>query len=50
MKFIDSAKFMATSLSILVGNLTGGIRKIKCEGYDCFLKYDSVKENSIKYK
>ena len=41
---------MATSLSNLVENLTEGIHKTKCKDCDCFFKYDSVKENSIKYK
>ena len=41
---------MVTSLSNLVDNLTKGIHKFKCKNCDCFLKYESVKENSIKYK
>ena len=49
-KFIDSARFMATSLSNLVNNLTEGIHKIKYKECDCFLKYESVKYNLIKYK
>ena len=49
-KFIDSARFMPTSLSNLVVNLTEGIRKIKCKDCDYFLEYRSVKDNSIKYK
>ena len=49
-KRIGSARFMATSLSNLVDNLTEGIHKIKCKDCDCFLEYDSVKENSVKYK
>ena len=40
---------MATSLSKFVDNLTKGIHKIKCKDCDCFLEYESVKENSIKY-
>ena len=36
MKFIDSASFMATSLSNLADNLTEGIHKIKCRHCDCF--------------
>ena len=32
-KFIDSTRFMATSLSNLVDHLTEGIQKIKCK--DC---------------
>ena len=48
-KFIDT-RFMETLLSSLVDNLIEGIHKIKCKDCDCFLKYESVKDNSIKYK
>ena len=41
---------MAPSLSNLVDNLTEAIRKFKCKDCDCFLEYESVKENSIKNK
>ena len=41
---------MASSLSNLVDNLTEGIHKIKCKDCDCFLEYESVKDNLIKYK
>ena len=37
-KFINSARFMATSLSNLINNLTEGIHKIECEDCDCFLE------------
>ena len=40
---------MASSLSNLVDNLTEGIHKIKCK-HECFLEYESVKDNLIKYK
>ena len=49
-KFIDSARFMATSLSNLADNLTEQIHKTKCKDCDCFLEYDSVKNNLIQYK
>ena len=41
-KFIDSARFMATSLSNLGDNLVEGIHKIKCKDGDCFLEYESA--------
>ena len=34
----------------LVDNLTEGIHKIKFKDCNCFLEYQSVKENLIKYK
>ena len=42
-KFIDSAKFMASSSS----NLTEGTHKIKCKNCDCFSEYKRVKGNLI---
>ena len=49
-QFIDSTRFMASSLSNLVDNLAVGIHKIKCKDCDCFLEYESAKGNLIKYK
>ena len=49
-KFIDSAMFMASSLSNLFDNLAEGIHKIKHKCCDCFLEYESVKDNLIKNK
>ena len=49
-KFIDSARFIASSLSSLVDNLVEGIHKIKCKACDCFLECESVEEKLIKYK
>ena len=37
-KFIDSPRYMTSSLSNLFENLTEGIHKIKCKDYDCLLK------------
>ena len=48
MKFIVTVIFMAKSLSNLVDNLTEGIHKIKCKDCDCFLEYESVKDNLMK--
>ena len=41
---------MSNSLSSLVDNFADGIYKIKCKDYDCFLEYENVEDNSIKYK
>ena len=41
---------MTTSLKNLVDNLRERIHKIKCKDWDCFLKYQNVKDSSIKYK
>ena len=41
---------MAGSLSNLIDNLAEGIHKIKCKDCDCFLEYERVKDNLIKYK
>ena len=38
---------MASSLSNLVNNLAEGMHKVKCEDCDCFLEYESVKDNLI---
>ena len=48
-KTIDSARSMATLLSILLENLTERSHKIQCKDFDSFLEYESVKESSIKY-
>ena len=48
-KFIDSMRFIGTSLSKLVDNLTEGIHKIKCKDCGCLLEFENVKDNSIKY-
>ena len=41
---------MASSLSNLVDNLAKGIHKIKCKDFDCFLAFESIKNNFINYK
>ena len=49
-KFIDSVRFMTSSLSNLIDNLAEGIHKIKCKDCDVFLEYGSAKGNLMKYK
>ena len=47
-KFIDSAGYMESLLLNFVDNLARAIHKIKCKDYDCFIEYDSVKDNLMK--
>ena len=49
-KFIYSVRLMTCFLSNLADNLAEGIHKIRCKYCDCFLEYESVKNNLIKYK
>ena len=49
-KFIDSERFMAISLSNLVDNLTDRIQKIKYKDCDCFLGHENIKDDLIKFK
>ena len=37
--------FLTISLSNFVDNLAEGIHKIKCKDCDCFLEYESLKDN-----
>ena len=48
--YIDSARFMESSLSNLVDNLAEGIHKNKCKDCDCPREYENVKDILIKYK
>ena len=41
---------MASSLSNLVDNVTGGIHKIKCKDCDCLHEHENAKDNSVKYQ
>ena len=66
LKFIDSARFMTSTLSNLVNNLSEWIHRVKCKyGHDdkqceicgikykycnCFLEYTDFKDDSIEYK
>ena len=49
-KFLRRARVMTTSLSSIVNNLRQGLHKVKCKDCDCFLEYESAKDNLIKYK
>ena len=41
---------MGSSLSDLVDNLSEGIHKVKCKDCNCFLVYEIVNKNLIKYR
>ena len=43
LQFIDSARFMASSLSNLINNLSEGLHRIKCE-----VKHDDKDVNKSK--
>ena len=45
LQFIDSASFMASSLSNLVNNVSEGIHRVKC---DWFLEYRNFKDDLIE--
>ena len=47
-KFIDGARFMASSLSNLAGNLAGGIHKIKCKCLSCNKDYSNSLDDKLK--
>ena len=44
-KFVNSARFMANSLSNLADNLAEGIYKIKYKDCNCFLENESVNDS-----
>ena len=66
LQFIDSARFMASSLSNLFNNLSEGVHRTKCKlGHDdkkcetcgfkykyceCFLEYMNFKDDLIEYQ
>ena len=65
LQFIDSARFMTSSLSNLVNNLSEGIHRIKCKYgnddkkcetfrikykyCDCFFEYTNFKDDLMEY-
>ena len=48
-KFVDSVRFIASLLSVLVDNPAEGINETICRLW-FFLEHENEKENSIKYK
>ena len=66
LQFFDSARFMASSWSNLVNNISGGIHRTKCKfghndkkcetcgikykHFDCFLEYTNFKDDLMEYK
>ena len=47
LKFIDSFRFMSTSLSVLVNNLSEGLHNDKCIDYKSYLDYMSIKDDQL---
>ena len=47
LKFIDSFRFMSTSLSIPVNNLSEGLHNDKCIDCKSYLEYMSIKDDQL---
>ena len=50
MKFVDSFRFMSSSLSSLVDNLSEGFHNYKCTKCKSCLDYTSSKDNQLIFK
>ena len=48
LKFIDGFRFMSTSLSILVNNLSEALYNDKCIGYKSYLDYMSINDDGTQ--
>ena len=49
-KFIDSFRFVSTSLSSLVDSLSDGLYKIKCKNCNSFLDYLNFYDDKLVYR
>ena len=49
-KFIDSYRFMSTSLSKLVDNLSEGLHNDKCKDCVCYLDYMKTKDEQLIFR
>ena len=49
-KFINSFRFMSTSLSSLVDNLSEGLHNNKCTNYKFYLDYMSTKDDQLMFR
>ena len=49
-KFIDSYRFMSTSLSKLIDNLSEGLHNNKCKYCKSYLDYGTIKDNQLIFR
>ena len=49
-KFIDSYKFMSTSLSNLANNLSDGVQNDKCTDCKSYLDYMTIKDEELIFR
>ena len=49
-KFIDSYRFMSTSLSKLIDNLSEGLHNDKCKDCESYLDYVTIKDNQLIFR
>ena len=49
-KFIDSFRFMSSSLSNLVDNLSEGLHSYKCTDYKSYLDYITTKDEQLIFR
>ena len=50
LKFIDSFRFMSTSISSLVDNLSKGLHSDKCIDCESYLDYMSIKDDQLFFR
>ena len=49
-KFIDSFRFMSSSLSSLADSLSEGFHNTKCKEYDSYCEFEGAKDAKLRFK